>query len=239
MASWITHTIIAGRLLESFPELDVTGFCAGNIAPDCNVENADWSGFEPPREATHWMRGEKKSSCDHQGFAEKYIRGREHSCAEERAFMLGYYAHLITDMEFEAFLRDEARVARCFSRIRGSREMSARVGDIPETWDALKKALGRPRLNAELRAIEEAYLRKEPGHIYNTVLRRITDFPDYLDYMPANAVSRKIPIMTRPPEEMNIKHMFFVSEDEYWEFIDAACRRLQPLIADMLQKEET
>lgn len=234
MAEWITHTIIAARLLERFPALDARGFCAGNIAPDCNIENADWSGFEPPREVTHWMRGDKKASCDWQGFAREYIFGRRHSCAEERAFMLGYCVHLLTDMEFEAFLHDEARVAACFRRIRAHPEMAARTGDIPETWLGLKQALGRARLKAELLAIEDGLMLADPGHIYNTLLRRITDFADYIDYLPPNAIARKIPIMTHAPERRNISHMFFVSETEYRDFLDAACRRLEPILAAIL-----
>ena len=49
MANWITHMMIADRLLEGIPGLDRTGFCVGNIAPDCNIENEDWSAFTPPR----------------------------------------------------------------------------------------------------------------------------------------------------------------------------------------------
>ena len=37
MATWVTHLIIADRVLEKFPELCRHEFCVGNIAPDCNV----------------------------------------------------------------------------------------------------------------------------------------------------------------------------------------------------------
>lgn len=43
MAGWKTHTIIAEELLKMGLAPDARGFCVGNIAPDCNVENADWS----------------------------------------------------------------------------------------------------------------------------------------------------------------------------------------------------
>ena len=39
MATWITHLMIADGVLERIPNLDRHGFCVGNIAPDCNVEN--------------------------------------------------------------------------------------------------------------------------------------------------------------------------------------------------------
>ena len=43
MASWVTHLMIADGVLARLPDLDRRGFCVGSIAPDCNVENADWT----------------------------------------------------------------------------------------------------------------------------------------------------------------------------------------------------
>ena len=60
MATWITHLMIADRVLEAIPELDRHSFCVGNIAPDCNVENKDWTQFVPSRETTHWMSTNRK-----------------------------------------------------------------------------------------------------------------------------------------------------------------------------------
>lgn len=62
MATWITHLMIADALLQQFPQLHRRGFCMGSIAPDCNVENADWTAFIPPREVTHWMQGTRKQA---------------------------------------------------------------------------------------------------------------------------------------------------------------------------------
>ena len=60
MAGWITPMRIADEVLQQLPELDRLGFCMGSIAPDCNVENEDWTAFTPPREVTHWMSGNSK-----------------------------------------------------------------------------------------------------------------------------------------------------------------------------------
>lgn len=54
MATWITHLMVADSVLQKLPWLDRRGFCVGNIAPDCNVENEDWTAFTPSREITHW-----------------------------------------------------------------------------------------------------------------------------------------------------------------------------------------
>ena len=47
MATWVTHLMVADRVLERVPGLDKHGFCVGNIAPDCNIENEDWTQFVP------------------------------------------------------------------------------------------------------------------------------------------------------------------------------------------------
>ena len=77
MANWITHLRIADEVLRHVPELDKTGFCMGSIAPDCNVENEDWTAFTPSREATHWMANEKKRSSDYEAFYRRYLTEAE------------------------------------------------------------------------------------------------------------------------------------------------------------------
>ena len=42
MAYWITHMMIADKLLTTDLKLDARGFCVGSIAPDCNIESPDW-----------------------------------------------------------------------------------------------------------------------------------------------------------------------------------------------------
>lgn len=74
MANWITHTILAREL-----GIDEKGFVVGNVAPDCNQENEDWSSFTPPRDVTHWMRGRRKLSADYQSFFDAHITGRQFS----------------------------------------------------------------------------------------------------------------------------------------------------------------
>ena len=37
MAEWVSHLIVADKVLEKFPQLSRHEFCVGNIAPDCNI----------------------------------------------------------------------------------------------------------------------------------------------------------------------------------------------------------
>ena len=117
---WITHLMIADGVLERIPNLDRHGFCVGNIAPDCNVENEDWTAFTPSREVTHWMQSERKKASDCDAFCDEYILKRKDKIksAEEYAFLLGYYCHLITDAAFQAMIRDDDRVKATWMRIK-------------------------------------------------------------------------------------------------------------------------
>jgi hypothetical protein len=56
MGTWISHLRIAEKLLQFFPALDEVTFTFGNLSPDSGVPNADWTGFDPPKEVTHFLR---------------------------------------------------------------------------------------------------------------------------------------------------------------------------------------
>ena len=195
MANWITHMMLADSLMKMGLDADARGFAVGNIAPDCNVENADWTDFTPPRAVTHWMTGEHKDSADCEGFWDQYIRGRAFTSREERAFFLGYYAHLVADSEFQKFYQSPEMTAARFERIKNIPEYAARVAGMPETHDTIRKMFNRQEKMGDQVAIEREYLRKRPDSLYNTVLRRVTEFPDYIDYLPKGAITRKIPVM--------------------------------------------
>ena len=93
MATWVTHLMIADAVLKQLPQIHRRGFCVGNIAPDCNVENADWSAFTPSRTVTHWMQSERKSAADCEAFYSECIakRADQIDSEEEYTFLLGYY----------------------------------------------------------------------------------------------------------------------------------------------------
>ena len=117
MANWISHLMMVDKLYAMGIDLDERGFIVGNIAPDCNVENEDWTKFTPSREITHWMRGESKLTADYEGFFKEYIKGKGFLSNEHKAFLWGYYSHLVTDVEFQKFIRDEIGRASCRERV--------------------------------------------------------------------------------------------------------------------------
>ncbi len=160
MATWVTHLMIADGVLERLPQLDRQGFCVGNIAPDCNVENEDWTVFTPPRSITHWMQGDRKKAADADAFCDACLlrRKEEIQSPEEYAFLLGYYAHLITDAAFQAMIRNEARIRAIWDRIHADPDWSAASAGMEETWDSVKRLVPKPVRMGEIATMEALYL---------------------------------------------------------------------------------
>ena len=221
MANWISHLIIVDKLYGMGLDLDERGFAVGNIAPDCNVENEDWTQFTPSREITHWMNGKSKLTADYDGFYGQCIKGKAFRSNEHKAFLWGYYAHLVTDVEMQKFVRDEKRVENSFSRIKQNEEMSRQIEGYPETLDTLTKLFGRNNVALDIVAHEIDYLRKTPNSRYNTIIKNTREFPDYMAHFPEGAIARKIGIMAK--EDMSLKEpecFYFFSKDEYKGFIE-------------------
>lgn len=219
MANWITHTILADRLLERGIALDKRGFCLGNVAPDCNVENEDWTAFTPPREVTHWMRGGKETA-DYEGFYCKHIADRNITDPQELAFLYGYYCHLVTDAQYQIFVRDPARLADCFARLQTDDELANQIAALPETFDALKAHFGRRRLFRDIAVLENNHVATHPHCSWNTVLRTTEAFPDYLSDFPSGAVTRKLKVMVFPPDPVMPETGLFFTREEYNAFLD-------------------
>lgn len=215
MATWGVHMMIVDELYHRGLSMDNRGFTVGNIAPDCNVENEDWTAFEPPRAVTHWMSSKKKLSADYEGFYNKYIKGRNFDNTEEKAFLYGYYAHLITDVEFQKFVRNEERISEIYDRIKSAVGVNEIIIGKPENFDTLKNNLGKAEIFLDIYAQEMNYFNKNEKSNYNTILKNIVDFNDYIDYMPKGAISRKLKIIIAEYSS-NIereKYIFFTEED--------------------------
>lgn len=215
MASWITHLMIADEVLSELKHLDKRGFSVGSIAPDCNIENADWSDFTPPREVTHWMNGKTKDEDDCDRFRNTYILSRRNEIEtdEEYAFLLGYYAHLIEDAQYMAFLRNETRVQNAWQRILSSDNYREAARNLECSWKSIKEVLNKNVRNAEIGAIERKYLDKHPESGFLKYVLPLTDFPDYIDYLPKGAVKRKIGVMGVIPKRTDAELIGMTEEE--------------------------
>ena len=235
MATWVTHLMIADGVLEQLPGLDRRGFCVGNIAPDCNVENEDWTAFTPSREVTHWMQGERKKASDCDAFYEEYIvkRGAKIVDEEQYSFLLGYYAHLITDAAFQAMIRDENRVKSVWKRIKADADLCNAAAGMDETWDFVKKLISKRDRMREIYAMEAEYLRDHPDSGYLTVILPLKEFPDYLDYLPQGSIVRKIGVMAYLPElDPSFAKFITISRREYAEFVESTIQQILKRFTD-------
>ncbi len=222
MATWITHLMIADQVLEQMPDLDRLGFCVGNIAPDCNVENEDWTAFTPSREVTHWMQGERKKASDCDAFCEEYILNRKGAITsnEEYSFLLGYYAHLLTDAAFQAMIRNEDRIRAVWKRIKSNEQLRQASSGMDETWDSAKKLISKSNRMKEIYTMEAEYLRDHPNSGYLTEILPLKDFPDYIDYLPRGCIVRKIGVMGYLPKPDDTVDFITMSRQEYAEFVN-------------------
>ena len=110
MASWMVHLRVADKLLDRIEGLDSEAFVLGNIAPDSGVPNEDWSVFNPPGNVTHYRtRPSEKTFIDVDKYVSEYltedlIKGYD---KRQYSFFLGYYTHLLTDIEWTKMVHDE------------------------------------------------------------------------------------------------------------------------------------
>lgn len=223
MATWITHLMIADGVLERIPNLDRHGFCVGNIAPDCNVENEDWTAFTPSREVTHWMQSERKKASDCDAFCDEYILKRKDKIksTEEYAFLLGYYSHLITDAAFQAMIRDEDRVRTVWMCIKADEELSVAGAGMDETWDSVKRLIPKKDRMREIYAMEAEYLSDYQNSGYITEILPLKSFPDYIDYLPKGCIVRKIDVMGYLRElDKSMNKYITMSKGEYANFVE-------------------
>lgn len=136
------------------------------------------------------------------------------------SFFMGWYAHLITDVLFQAMVRDEKRVKNTFERIKKNIEMRGKIKGFPENFDTLKKVFGKDMIFHDITIHEINYLKRNPKSAYNTVLRNIENFPDYMDILPKGAIVRKIKIMAYEPEDETQEEFIFFELKEYQDFIE-------------------
>lgn len=240
MPTWVTHMMIADKVLERLPQLDRRGFCVGNIAPDCNIQNEDWTVYTPSREKTHWMQGRRKSISDVDAFCEEYIvkRREKISEGEEYGFLLGYYSHLITDAFFQEVIREEKRVAAVWERIRADEELiqclkeleTQSTEPLPETWDTVKRLISKEQRMRELESLEAEYLQTHPESGYMTEIMPLKEFPDYIDYLPHGSIAFKIPYLgSYIPRIYEEAKFIGISREEFKEYVkhtvDLVCER--------------
>lgn len=173
------------------------------------------------------MSGERKVASDCDLFCEKYILQckNEIQSQEQYSFLLGYYTHLITDAEFQWFIRDDKRVKDTWRRINADENLRKRAIEVgigyPEDWDSVKKLIPKNERLHEVYSMEAEYLRDNPDSGYLTEIMPLKEFPDYIDYLPHGCIVRKIGVMGYLPElDKNLVNPISISREEFNSFAD-------------------
>ena len=157
MATWIAHIRIAEYFIKNYSSLDVTDFLVGNIAPDCGVPNEDWSKFSPDTKLSHWKLNGQNINAD--DFRDKYL-GKK---CTYFSFYLGYYFHLLTDIEWEKLYQKKMLEPIYYNGINADKNF---------IWTIKKDWYGQDHL----------FLKNNPSSIFFTVFAKINEYNNkYLD----------------------------------------------------------
>ena len=101
--------------------------------------------------------------------------------------------------------------------------MYKKIEGYPETFDTLKKVFGKWNVFADIIELENKYIIDNPNCSYNQILRTTNNFPDYMDFLPKNAINRKLPIMIKEYDEWSTvkgSGFYFFSIEEYENYLE-------------------
>jgi len=172
MATWIAHMRIAEHFMNVHESLNNTAFLVGNIAPDSGVPNEDWSAFTPDGNISHWRNAD---GINAERFKKEYLQPEN----EKYPFYLGYYFHLLTDIEWTAFFMKKRQEPIYAEGLNANEKF---------IWEIKKDWYGQDRV----------YLQENKESVFFTRFSKIRSFPNiYLDYFPDDAFMHRIDYITK------------------------------------------
>jgi len=213
MASWVKNIRVADELLKRGLKVDKESFIIGSIAPDCNVENEDWTNFIPTREETHWMsKKRKKNTSDYLAFFDQHLDSKVDDF-KKMSFLLGYFVHLLTDQKMAVYIRDEKRVDNIYKRLQLHDKMHDKIIGEVKDFNTLKRIFGKQCLFEDANTLDRIYLDNNKDSSYLTILPFIDYVPRYLNMFPEGAYERKIKVMVVDYSKAKGKLIFFDSKE--------------------------
>ena len=170
MATWGVHIRIAESILNIDRSLDEECFLVGNVGPDCGEPNEDWSEFFPSKSISHWIN--EDDIVEAEKFYNEYLN-KEVEDNKLFSFLLGYYVHLLTDIEWSKMVDDKKKTDDEYKKLETDKKF---IWTIKKDWYDL----------------DHLYFRKNPNSIFHRIFKNIGSFPDYLNYYPAGAIERQL-----------------------------------------------
>ena len=211
MASWMAHLRIADALLDAIGALPRVEFIVGNIAPDSGEPvDGNWNVFSPSTDVSHWKAGGVPRAERADRFRAAYLDGAVQ--ADEKAFYLGYYAHLMADYLWarEVYLPLREKYAEAFAK------------DSDFVW-TIKK---------DMYDVDHLYLQENPNFRAFAMFAGVEYFLNvYLDYFSPTAFEKKIAYITDFYRgfsgDLNREYPYFDKSDMD-RFIDLAVEEIRP-----------
>ncbi len=200
MATWGAHIRIAEAILEVHNHLDEKSFLVGNIGPDCGEPNEDWTEFLPPKLVSHWLNSDNR--IDAEAFFKKHL-SMPIDDKNQYSFLLGYYSHLITDIEWGKMFRKKRESDSVYDRLETDKNF---IWTIKEDWYDL----------------DHLYFKKNPNSIFYRLFKNIELFPNYLEYYPAGAVEKQIKYIRdfyMSYDDNPVRDYIYLTEDEMNHFV--------------------
>jgi len=206
MATWGAHMRIAENILSKHPIYDIHKFTVGNLAPDCNKPNEDWSEFDPPKKITHWI--DENNKIIPEDFYQRYL-GKTYDDYKLYSFLIGYYVHLLTDVEFEKALSVRMESPE-YAMLKVDKNF---IWEIKKDWYDL----------------DFKYFNDNRNNIFNNIVQYIDEFPDYLDYFPEYSIINKLEYIINfyKSENSNFNRKYkYLTELEMNNFVDNASNQI-------------
>jgi hypothetical protein len=206
MATWITHLRIAENLLKVY-DYDRMNFILGNIGPDSGLPNEDRTRFVPSKKVTHFQTD--RSYSDHpytkissMKFYNEFVV-KQYS-DKKKAYVLGYYAHLVTDVSW-AMLQHQ---------IRSSNDIYARnlEADPMFIWEVKKDWYG----------LDFKYIKENSESIYNE-FAEYSNVEDHFDFFPKEAFTTQMKYIQAFYSRLENAPIYsgdYLSEEEMNLFVD-------------------
>ncbi|WP_044338830.1 zinc dependent phospholipase C family protein [Rossellomorea aquimaris] len=174
MATWMVHFRIAENLLNRGLLVSEKEFVVGNIGPDCGLPDEVTGEFFPDKRVTHFKLD---GGINPDLFLDQYIMKDRIDFASPRfSFYLGYYLHLVTDVEW--------------SHLHRQKKKEPNYQDILGTPEYTRK------IKSDWYGSDFVYVNENKDTIFQHVFQHIKSFPDYLDIFPEGQISKQIKRIT-------------------------------------------
>jgi Zinc dependent phospholipase C len=173
LATWMAHFRIAENLLNRGLRVTEKEFVVGNIGPDCGLPDPETGIFFPDKITTHFK---DDGSINPELFLKKYIQEEDGFTDPCSSFYLGYYLHLVTDVEWSRMHREKKKE--------------------PVYQDILGTPGYTRAVKSDWYGADFVYLQENRNTIFHNVFQHINRFPDYLDIFPENQISTQIKRIT-------------------------------------------